>query len=106
MKKLVVLMVLGFGISAIAGCAANPYYGFFFTDNKAPNIFFDCAGQNVGDKVGKAEVKNILGLVSWGDASIGAAAKAGQIKKINYIDVENFSIFGFFAKQTTIVGGE
>jgi len=94
------LAVFGFG------CAyAPPVPGFIYTDVKA--------GAGVGPassagnlKSGEACATSILGIVATGDASIGAAKKAGGINSIAYVDYTGYCILGVFAKYCTVVYGK
>lgn len=60
---------------------------------------------NVGSKVGTASTYQIW-FVSFGDASVGTAAKNGGIKTVNHIDYRFINVLVFFLKYTTIVYGE
>jgi hypothetical protein len=61
----------------------------------------------LGQKVGKASMQSVLGLVAWGDASTAAAAKQGGIATINHMDKEFLNIvFGIYTETTTIVYGD
>jgi hypothetical protein len=62
---------------------------------------------NVGSsKSGKSTAMAYLGWVAMGDASINAAAKAGGISKIAYVDYHSTNILGIIGSYTTIVYGE
>jgi len=56
-------------------------------------------------KTGEATATSILSITT-GDASIDAARKAGQIKKIYYVDYHSKCILGVWATTTTKVYGE
>ncbi len=61
----------------------------------------------LGDKVGKSNMKSVLWLVAWGDAGTEAAAANGEISTIHHADMEVFSIlFGLYYSQNTVVYGE
>ncbi|MCK7484414.1 MAG: TRL-like family protein [Bacillus subtilis] len=56
---------------------------------------------------GKAVALNVLGLVEIGDAGVYKAARDANIKKVNFIDVnEKAVLFFFFRRITTTVYGE
>ncbi|WP_220092225.1 TRL-like family protein [Helicobacter sp. 16-1353] len=57
-------------------------------------------------KRGEAVCSSVLGIVASGDCSIQAAKKNGNITKVHSVDVESFSVLGFYASYTTIVIGE
>jgi hypothetical protein len=56
-------------------------------------------------KVGEASAMSVIGITT-GDCSISAAAKAGGITKISYVDYHSMGILGVYAKTTTKVYGE
>ena len=56
-------------------------------------------------KVGRAKAEGIL-VVSFGDASISAAAAQGGITKIHHVDNEVTNYFGVYAAYETVVYGE
>jgi hypothetical protein len=68
-------------------------------------------GVAVGDpgagspKTGTSEAKGII-LASFGDASISAAAKNGNITRIHHVDSESMNILSIYASYKTIVYGE
>jgi len=57
-------------------------------------------------KQGQSSALNVLGLVEMGDAGINKAAKDGDIKKINFIDINVKTVLFFFGRITTTVYGE
>ena len=54
--------------------------------------------------VGESKATSIIGICT-GDCSIDAAVKAGQIKRIVYIDYHSRGILGLWAETTTKVYG-
>jgi hypothetical protein len=60
----------------------------------------------LGAKVGESSTQNVLGVVSWGDASTRAAAQAGGITTIRSADYEFYTVLGIYSKYTTIVHGD
>ena len=101
-KKLIYLPLITVALF-LSSCAAVGPVGIIYTDVKLPAT---ATSNSAGAKVGTAEATSILGLVATGDASIDAAAKAGNIKKISHVDVENFGILGIYFRMTTYVYGE
>ena len=87
----------------LSGCATamSPPPGGLFMDNKGP--IFATRGK-IGSKVGKACISNIIGI-STGDASLEAAIKAGDIRRISYVDSTAFGILGLYAEFCTVVHG-
>ena len=57
-------------------------------------------------KVGVSKATSILALIATGDASIEAAAKAGNIKTIKYVDWSAKNILGIYGEYTTTVYGD
>ena len=50
---------------------------------------------------------SILGLVAWGDTSIQAGAKNGNIKTVKHTDYEFFNVlFGAYTETTVFVYGD
>ena len=62
-------------------------------------------GDLANAKVGEASAMSIIGITT-GDSSITAAAKAGGLKKVYYVDYHSMGILGVYAKTTTKVYGE
>ena len=60
----------------------------------------------VGDKVGVVKCTSILGLVSYGDASINKATRMAGIGRISHIDVKSYNILGIYHSKTYYVYGE
>lgn len=56
-------------------------------------------------KTGTAKAEGII-LVSFGDASINAAAADGGITKIHHVDNQVTNILGVYSKYETIVYGD
>jgi len=61
----------------------------------------------LGEKIGKSELKSFLWLFAWGDAGTKAAADNGGIKVIRHADVEYYVIMlGLYTRITTVVYGD
>ena len=88
---LVALVLLGFTSMGCLG-VYTPAQGLIWTDASGP---ID-AGDKVGAKEGRACAQSILGVFATGDASIRAAAAAGNITKIDSVD--------HYTKWTVIAG--
>jgi hypothetical protein len=89
-----------------SGCAAyvqTPALGALYTDTKAP---VTATSNELGDKVGEAEVSSVLGIVATGDASIQKAAENGNISKISHVDYHSKNILGIYATYTVTVYGK
>ena len=82
-----------------------PPTAFVFTSIAAPmDVQFDETA--TGTKRGEASTTNVLGLVSFGDASARAAAQQGGITVVKHADYEFLSVLGIFSRFTTIVYGD
>ena len=96
--------------SCVSGMAYRapviPPAGGFFSNTSAP-LDVDVQGTRLGEKTGESSAASILGLVAWGDASIDAAARAGDIQVIQHADHRYFSLLGpLFQRYTTVVYGD
>jgi hypothetical protein len=61
----------------------------------------------LGTKTGRASVYIVAWLFAWGDGGVAAAARNGDLKVINHLDVERrLFLFGLFSEITTIAYGE
>lgn len=101
MKKHAVLMVLI--LAGFTGCASVYPVGSFYTDVKLP---MESGDSTACPKTGVAEAKSFLSLFAIGDASLQAAAKNGNISKINTVDWDAENILGIIGKYKTTVCGE
>lgn len=61
---------------------------------------------SIGPKMGSTKVSNILGLFSWGDASVHSAARAGGLSRVDHIDSKFFNLLGIYSSYEIIVYGE
>jgi hypothetical protein len=103
---------LGVGLIAsvllLTGCYYSPVVppiGVVFSDVKAP-MDTELDSTDMGTKSGEAETCSILGLVSWGDASIEEAAKNGGLQTVKHADYEFFTVLGVYSTYTTVVYGD
>lgn len=106
MKKIIgCLLLIMFLAGSFMGCASvvAPVSGWVYTDVTAPVT----ATSNTGSaKVGTGGCASILGWFAWGDCSIDAAMKNGNITKIHHVDHDAMSILGIYAQYTIKVYGE
>jgi hypothetical protein len=58
-----------------------------------------------GPKNGEACATGILGLAAWGDASLGAAKKAGAITDVHSVEFRGYNILGVYTQGCTVVNG-
>jgi len=103
--------VLVLGLAAGMGCALAPRapvmapYGAGFNQTKVPmNLRYRATA--LGAKQGTASATTILGLFTFGDASIAAAARQGNIARVTHADSEVLNVLGLFAEFKTVVYGD
>ena len=60
----------------------------------------------IGPRTGRATVHNVLGLISFGEAGLDAAARNGRLTQIDHIDCRIFTILGLYSFYETIVSGQ
>jgi len=93
----------------LTGCITAPFQppvGILYSDTKAP-LQLDYDNTDLGHKVGTASSHSILGLFSFGDNSIQAGAKDGDIKVIKHTDYEFVNVlFGICTTTTVYVYGD
>ncbi len=105
MKKYFVALCLLL-ILPLLGCAwvFSPVgNGLLFTSVKAP---IDAEPGAATLRKGKACAHNILGLVAFGNASIEAAKRDGDITTPASVDGDAFSLLALYSKFCTEVRGE
>lgn len=93
------------GVVALSGCTAmaiGPVVAAITIDEKGPVSVGD---MKAGMKVGVAQAEGIL-VVGYGDASIVAAMKDGNITRVHHVDNETLNVLGIYARYKTIVYGE
>jgi len=110
MKKIALFTTLAIlGSLSLVGCVRAPFVppqGYAFSQTKAPLDLDFKETKIAGTKKGTANVTNILGLFTFGDASAKTAAENGNISIIDHADYEHFNILGLFQKTTVIVYGK
>jgi hypothetical protein len=101
------------------GCAASPVgvpvappSGLLFSYQSAP-LETNFEATPLGSRQGEAQVHFLrepfftnLPLVTWGDASIEAAAQEGGIQTVHYVDYEVLSVLGIYVQLTVEVSGD
>lgn len=106
MKK---FLSVGIMLLALTGCTTAPFQpstGLLYSDTKAP-LSLEYHNTDLGRKVGTASAHSFMGLFAFGDTSVQAAAKDGNIKVIKHTDYEFTNVFfGLFTKTTVYVYGE
>ena len=106
MKKLFSIALVAL---ALTGCTTAPFMpstGALYSNNKAP-LQLEYNNTDLGHKVGQASSHSFVGLFAFGDTSVQAAAKDGNIKVIKHTDYEFTNVFfGLFTKTTVYVYGD
>lgn len=108
MKKMLALAIL-LGCAMLNACATYtapvmPPCGSIYANVNAP-IMVDYNKTEVAQKSGTATAQSILSMVSWGDASMNAAAQNGGLKTIEHADYHYYNILGLYQKFETIAYG-
>jgi len=104
MKKVSLVVLVLFLAVMLNGCATPYPMGAIYTEVKAPVGAGD--GGLSYSKVGTSKATSVLGLVATGDCSIKAAAAAGGIRNIKYVDYDAKNILGVYGEYTTTVYGD
>jgi len=109
MKHTMLLGIVFVSSLLFYGCMVAPVVppqGLIYTNFKAP-LDLDQSQTPVAQKTGQSSVVSILGLVSFGDGSLEAAAKDGGIQTIESVDYQYMNVFlGVYSEYTTIVHGK
>ena len=100
-KTLLTLILAGFSLVNCTSTGFGPG-GSIFSSTKI-GVYGTEIG---GSKTGEACTKSILGLVAFGDGSVAAASKKGNVKNIKTIDFKGFSILSLYASLCTVVKGD
>jgi hypothetical protein len=109
MKKAAFLVMASIGFSLLTGC----YGGIAYAPAGAPiGLLYNgtttsktVSSNAVGSKKGEACGMTILGLITLGDSSAAAAAKAGGVNQISIVDNEDMNILGIYASHCSEVMG-
>jgi hypothetical protein len=102
-----VLVVAALVVTSVTGCYLSPVVpptGMIYTEFSAPQN--PGAKGDLGSKSGKAEARSFLGLIAYGDASVSAAADAGDIATVKHTDYDFFNVLGIYQRYTTVVYGD
>ena len=104
MKKLLASIAL-LSVVLFSGCASILPQGSLYSGVKLP---IATTNNKLPEKVkvGTAECKSVLTLVTVGDASIQAACKNGDITVIHHVDWEVENILGIIGTYRCVVYGE
>ena len=104
--RIALLLVLSVGlVSLLTGCMVWTE-GAVMAPIQITKSPVEVGDTTVGmSKVGRSQAEGII-LVSFGDATIATAAKAGNITKIHHVDSEEINVLGLYARKTIVVYGE
>jgi hypothetical protein len=106
-------LLVGLGVALVGcwGCGVSynapvipPTAGGFNNTSVPMDLSFDTT--TLGSKQGEASAVAVLGLFSFGDATIGTAARKGDIQTIHHVDSRLLNVLGIYRSHTTIVYGE
>ncbi|HEX7665596.1 MAG TPA: TRL-like family protein [Polyangiaceae bacterium] len=112
MKLVEKLSFMGGVTLLAAGCAAftGGYpSGSIYSGTTVPHGVdrLEMAGQGKdGAKSGEACATGILNLAAFGDASVDAAKKAGQINDVTSVELRTMNILGIYTQGCTEVHGK
>ena len=102
MKNIIISSV--FALMASSCAIAPSHLGMSLISDTTEPVLVTANSTIKGSKTGEACGKNILGIFSYGDSSIEAARKAGNISKITTID-KKIKNNVFTSEVCTIVRG-
>jgi hypothetical protein len=87
----------------LGGCLAyTPVMGVLVTAAQGP---ITATTYDQSARTGTSCAYSIMGLVSWGDASINAAKNAGQIKQVASVDFYTVNVLAIYGSFCTVVRG-
>lgn len=107
MKKLTIILIL-MSIVLLKQVNKAEAFGLFYTNASYPVTATGVESPKdlTTLKKGQSSALNVLGVVEIGDAGINKAASEVNIQKVNYIDINEKTVFIFFRRITTTVYGE
>ena len=107
--KQVKLIIITFVVTVLlGGCVQAPVIpptGLIYSDFDAP-ISTISASNDLGSKRGVSTVKSVLGLFSWGDGSVKAAANNGGITQLRHLDYKFFNLLFIYQRYDTVAYGD
>lgn len=105
MKKfLFTAIFLAVGFMLVPEAQAFEPWGFAIYNGTKEPADYAIPGANLGTKTGKAACRTVMGVVNWGDCSISAAMKDGNIKKVTSADWEKKFIVVYGVKSLRVYG--
>jgi len=110
MKKILAGCLLAGVLAMASGCAywtapVVPPQGIAFSETSAP-MSTNFSNTDLGTKRGESTSTAILGLFSFGDASVQSASQSGNVRVIKHADYKVFNILGVYQTFTTVVYGD
>lgn len=93
----------------LLGCGVGYPTGSLYTGIQVPhgvNRNETSGAGKSGDKAGEACATGILNAVAFGDASMDAAKKAGQITEVHSVEFHGTNILGIYMQGCTEVHGK
>ena len=112
LAAVVIAACVGLGCVSPVAVPVAPPSGVLFSLQSAP-IDTNFEATPVGSKTGTSELHFLrepfftnLPLVTWGDASVEAAARAGRIQTVHYTDYEVLSVLGIYVQLKIEVSGD
>jgi len=101
--RLTQIISLSAALMLFGGCLAyTPVWGIAGTAAQGP-ITATTLDQSA--RTGRSCAYSVMGLVSWGDASINAAKNAGQIKQVASVDFDTYNLLWSLGAFCTVVRG-
>ena len=76
-----------------------PYNGWMYSNTAFP-VDLTYRGTFETEAVGRSSARNILGLVSWGSATVSEAARLGQLDRVDHIEAEYMTVIGVYTETT------
>ena len=102
-RRLTQIISLSVVVMFFGGClAVTPVKGVAVTSAQGP-ITATTLDQSA--RTGRSCAYSVMGLVSWGDASINAAKNAGQIKRVASVDFDTYNLLWSLGAFCTVVRG-
>ena len=106
MKKSLILASIAAVAALVSGCAGYTPRGAILTEVTLPYAVAEGSAKVDSLTVGKSQCKDLLSLITQGDASIAAAMKNGDIKKVHFVDWKANNILGLIGNYECTVYGE
>ncbi|MBU42144.1 MAG: TRL-like family protein [Spirochaetaceae bacterium] len=95
------------GVLLLAGACGTyqPPYGYIYHNTRMNKDVSEAT--NIGSRSGASCVQSYLGMISFGDASIKAAAATGGIQTVKAVDYSELAVLTFFYNRfCTIAHGD